>query len=106
MHVRQDKKKGRDATTHVSQLICDPWERSTESERAHLGKLDRNDAPRALHAKLHPESAGCESAETGRKNPERDKYLAEENKDDRREPAPDVLRHGSCNGIDAGIYKK
>lgn len=97
--------KDRDATTHISQLICDARERRTESGRTHLGKLDGNDAPRALHAKLDPERAGRESAEASWKDPERDKRPAEEHKNDDRQPAAEVLRHGSCNGTAAGTTK-
>ena len=88
--------------THISKLICDARERSTESGWAHLSELDGDNTPRALHAKLHPERASCERAKAGRKDPERDKRPAKEDKDDNCEPAANVLRHGSGDGSAAG----
>ena len=100
---KKKKKKRRQDATHISQLICDPRERSTESGWAHLSELDGDNAPRTLYTKLHEERAGCESAEARWQNPERDKRPAKEDKEDNRESAADVLRHGSCNGPTAGI---
>jgi hypothetical protein len=82
-------KKKIDATMHISQLICDSWERSTDSGRTRLCELDRDET---LHAKLHPEHACCESTEAGWKNPERDECPAKKTKNDNGEPTPESAR--------------
>jgi hypothetical protein len=76
---------------YVSKLVGDTGERRAETGRAHLGQLDRNDAPRSLHTKLQPERAGREPAERVGEDPERDESASPHNKEDDGETTTDEL---------------
>ncbi len=82
---------------YVSELVADTRERRAETGWAHLRKLDRNDTPCSLHAKLQPERASGERTKRVGQDPERDEDASEHNEDDDGETATEELRHGACN---------
>jgi len=76
----------------VSDLLGDAGERRVEARWAHLGELNRDDAPRSLHTELEPERSCRKPAERVGQDPKRDKGTCKQNANDDGETATDVLR--------------
>jgi hypothetical protein len=72
----------RGGADHVTELIGDTTERSTETGRRTLGKIDGYDTPCTLNTKLNEESAGTEFAESVWQDPKRDESSRPEDGDD------------------------
>jgi hypothetical protein len=83
---------------HVSELVCNTREGSTEPGWAHLSELDGDNAPRALHAELYTERASGKRLESARQDPKRNESSAQQDKQDDCKPTTDVLRYRACDG--------